>query len=75
MPDSEANYPERRAEDAIRLAQTARHPAAVRAHYVMASKYLSRLDAHDDAQTSSDPQTQAALLAVPPPSEHCAAAT
>ena len=39
-------YLERRAEEAIRLAQSAHHPAAVRAHYTMASHYLSRL--YDD---------------------------
>lgn len=37
------DYLERRAEDAIRRAQAAAHPEAMRAHYVMASHYLSRL--------------------------------
>lgn len=37
------SYLERRAEAAMLLAQTAEHPAVVRAHYVMASAYLSRL--------------------------------
>lgn len=48
MAPDDPDYLERRADDAIRLAQSAQHPAAVRAHYVMASNYLSRLHAHDD---------------------------
>jgi hypothetical protein len=43
MSLEDSQYLERRAEEAIRLAQQARHPAAVRAHYSMASNYLSRL--------------------------------
>lgn len=43
MSLDDPDYLERRAEDAIRLAQSAQHPAAVRAHYSMASNYLSRL--------------------------------
>lgn len=43
MDPNDPCYLERRAEAAIRLAQSARHPAAVRAHYAMASTYLARL--------------------------------
>ena len=37
------NYFEKRAEAEISLAQTATHPAAVRAHYLLAGLYLDRL--------------------------------
>lgn len=43
MTSCDRDYLERRAENAIGLAQTATHPAAVHAHYTMASIYLSRL--------------------------------
>ena len=36
-------YLERRAEAELEAAQRARHPNAVRAHYVLASLYLDRL--------------------------------
>jgi hypothetical protein len=36
-------YFERRAEDELEAAQDAEHPAAVRAHYHLASLYLDRL--------------------------------
>jgi len=39
----EANYLEHRATAELELAQRATHPAAVKAHYVMAAAYLARL--------------------------------
>lgn len=41
LPESE--YLERRAEEELEAAQAAAHPAAVRAHYTLASAYLERL--------------------------------
>jgi hypothetical protein len=43
MTSDDPDYLARRAEAAIGRAQEAEHPAAVRAHYVMASAYLARL--------------------------------
>lgn len=40
---AEREYLEKRAEAELAAAQAARHPAAVRAHYVLASEYLERL--------------------------------
>jgi hypothetical protein len=48
MSQTEASYLERRATAAIELAQRASCPAAVRAHYVMASHYLARLYPEND---------------------------
>lgn len=42
-------YLERRAEDELQAAQMASHPAAVHAHYVLASAYLERLFGGDRA--------------------------
>lgn len=43
MTFDDLDYLEQRARAALELAQAAQHPAAVRAHYAMASVYLSRL--------------------------------
>lgn len=43
---SESDYLERRAEEELEAAQAAAHPAAVRAHYTLASAYLERLYGH-----------------------------
>jgi hypothetical protein len=40
------NYLEQRAEDELRAAQEATHPAAVQSHYTLASLYLDRLYGH-----------------------------
>jgi hypothetical protein len=55
MATDDPNYLEWRAEEAIRLAQSAQHPAAVRAHYTMASHYLSRLYDDDGPQPQNKP--------------------
>lgn len=39
----EQDYYYRRAENELRLAQEANHPAAVKAHYVLAGFYLDRV--------------------------------
>ena len=43
MGDAEKIYLEERAEAELSLAQAAAHPAAVRAHYLLAGHYLDRL--------------------------------
>jgi hypothetical protein len=40
VSDDERSYFHRRAEDEIEAAQAARHPEAVRAHYILAGFYL-----------------------------------
>jgi len=40
MPDDERSYFQRRAEEEIEAAQSASHPEAVRAHYLLAGYYL-----------------------------------
>ena len=39
----DSHYLEKRAEQEIELAQSATHPAAVRAHYLLAGHYLDKL--------------------------------
>jgi hypothetical protein len=51
MSQEDQQYYERRAEAEIALAQQARHGAAVRAHYELATFYLDRI--HGDAPRSS----------------------
>jgi hypothetical protein len=51
MSQEEQQYYERRAEAEIALAQQARHGAAVRAHYELASAYLDRI--HGESPRSS----------------------
>nr|WP_089220278.1 hypothetical protein [Sphingomonas laterariae] len=54
------HYLERRAEQEIDLAQTATHPAAVRAHYLLAGHYLDRLYGEgDEAVDSADERSVA----------------
>ena len=43
MAEIDRDYLEKRAEAELSLAQAAAHPAAVRAHYLMAGFYLDRL--------------------------------
>ena len=50
MTEFDNNYLEKRAEAEISLAQTATHPAAVRAHYLLAGMYLDRLYGPNDGQ-------------------------
>ena len=56
---SESDYLERRAEAELEAAQAAAHPAAVRAHYNLASAYLERLYGHTapPAQIVAQPRT------------------
>jgi hypothetical protein len=42
MPESDKDYFYSRAEVELRMAQTARDPNAVRAHYTLAGHYLDR---------------------------------
>ena len=51
MAREEVEYLERRVVAATELAQRATHPAAVKAHYTMATAYLARLypDMHAEA--------------------------
>ena len=51
MADVDRNYLEARAEAELSMAQAAAHPAAVRAHYVLAGFYLDRLYYPDEAGT------------------------
>jgi hypothetical protein len=51
MSQEEQQYYELRAEAEIALAQAARHGAAVRAHYELASAYLDRI--HGESPRSS----------------------
>ncbi len=48
MPEFEKDYFQRRAEAELRLAQAATHPAAVRAHYLLAGLYLDRIYGQDN---------------------------
>lgn len=50
MSMEDRHYLERRAEDAVQLAQSAEHPAAMRAHYAMSSAYLARLYPADNGR-------------------------
>lgn len=43
MTEDEVSYYYRRAETELELAQAAQHPAAVKAHYLLASHYLDSL--------------------------------
>lgn len=47
--DDTENYLEKRAEAELDLAQAAEHPAAVKAHYMLAGYYLDRLYGPADA--------------------------
>lgn len=47
MAEAEKEYLEERAEAELSMAQAAAHPAAVRAHYLMAGFYLDRLYCSD----------------------------
>ena len=49
MAEIDKDYLEKRAEAELTLAQAAAHPAAVRAHYLMAGFYLDRLYCAEDA--------------------------
>lgn len=44
----ELAYLEQRAEAELAAAQAAQHPAAVRAHFLLASEYLERLYRNED---------------------------
>lgn len=44
------NYLEKRAEAELDLAQSATHPAAVKAHYMLAGYYLDRLYGPSDGE-------------------------
>lgn len=54
MSTDEVAYLYRRAEAELELAQTAEHPAAVNAHYLLAAHYLDSLhEAGDPDQTQT----------------------
>jgi hypothetical protein len=48
VADFDKEYLEERAEAELSMAQAAAHPAAVRAHYLLAGFYLDRLHGHED---------------------------
>ena len=48
MAEIDKDYLEERAEAELTLAQAAAHPAAVRAHYLLAGLYLDRLYCVED---------------------------
>ncbi len=48
MVELDKEYFEQRAEAELSLAQAAAHPAAVRAHYLLAGFYLDRLYCPED---------------------------
>ena len=52
MPGQDAEYFERRAEAEIALAQRATDSRAVQAHYELATQYLDRLHADQDAEAA-----------------------
>ncbi|MET4896285.1 hypothetical protein RN629_03810 [Sphingomonadaceae bacterium jetA1] len=47
-PEFEEDYFYQRAETELELAQKATHPAAVRAHYIIANHYLDRAYSQSD---------------------------
>ena len=53
MTDEDTCYFERRAEAELELAQRARHPDAVKAHYHLAGFYLDRVYGGGAAQSST----------------------
>ena len=57
MADPDKDYLERRAEAELSLAQAATHPAAVRAHYLMAGFYLDRLYGQDNQKLSASEES------------------
>ena len=48
-PEIDEDYFYQRAETELELAQKATHPAAVRAHYIIANHYLDRVYSQSDA--------------------------
>ncbi len=50
MDREDHDYLESRAEAEIKLAQEAEHPAAVRAHYLLAGLYLDKVHGDDERQ-------------------------
>ncbi|WP_380876040.1 hypothetical protein ACFB49_07080 [Sphingomonas sp. DBB INV C78] len=53
-------YLEKRAEQEIELAQSATHPAAVRAHYLLAGHYLDKLYGEPEEAEQSATSSKAA---------------
>ncbi|RHW17541.1 hypothetical protein D1610_08765 [Sphingomonas gilva] len=53
MADKDIRYFERRAEAELELAQRARHPDAVKAHYHLAGFYLDRVYGGDSTEPAS----------------------
>jgi len=51
-PEIDEDYFYQRAETELELAQKATHPAAVRAHYIIANHYLDRVYSQPDANTA-----------------------
>ena len=51
-PEIDEDYFYQRAETELELAQKATHPAAVRAHYIIANHYLDRVYSQPDANAA-----------------------
>ncbi len=56
MVEKDKEYLEARAEAELKLAKDAEHPAAVRAHYLLADLYLDQLHGDAERSTSQDPE-------------------
>ncbi|QNE33014.1 hypothetical protein F1C10_14535 [Sphingomonas sp. NBWT7] len=65
MRSNDQQYFYRRAEAELKMAQAARDPAAVRAHYTLAGHYLDRAYAGHDQQPALAAEIRA-HLPVPP---------
>ena len=57
MAEPDRDYLEQRAEAELSLAQAAAHPAAVRAHYILAGFYLDRIYGQDNDKASAQEET------------------
>jgi hypothetical protein len=57
VAEPDKDYLEQRAEAELALAQAASHPAAVRAHYLLASFYLDRIYGQDNDKASASEET------------------
>ncbi|WP_294246371.1 hypothetical protein [uncultured Sphingomonas sp.] len=53
-PEIDENYFYQRAETELELAQKATHPAAVRAHYIIANHYLDRVYSQPDSALTAE---------------------
>ncbi len=60
MAEPDKEYLEQRAEAELSLAQAATHPAAVRAHYLLAGFYLDRIYGQDNEKLFASEETSCA---------------